>query len=213
MYHSLTIALNQTTATDELAFTVAPASMKAVASAANLFMVGGLPNALCIVLYNACASWFLNARGEAHISKLEDYTSAHLVNYFWVLEFISLFGVVLNLLPSVKQWVESIEEAAAVEVKSPMSTPNIRKNLMERRRQRVAAAGGTARGGADEETPLIRAQKHANYLKHGDGPELRKLGSMRAGPSMKSVKGKKAKSKVLSTEGDGDKLPMHAEDR
>ena len=47
----------------ELAFTVAPAKMKSVASAANLFMVGGLPNVFCIMLYNLCREWFLNAQG------------------------------------------------------------------------------------------------------------------------------------------------------
>lgn len=163
----------------ELAFTVAPAKMKSVASAANLFMVGGLPNVFCIFLYNACRGWFLNSRGEAHIHKLEDYASAKVVNYFWLLEAIAMFGVIVNVLPPVKNWVAGIEDAAAEVVKSPMSTPVIRKNLMQRRKYRRQQSSGP-----DEETPLVRAQKHANYLKYGNGPELRKFGSMRAGPSM-----------------------------
>lgn len=164
----------------ELAFTVAPAKMKAVASAANLFMVGGLPNVFCIMLYNACRVWFLNANGEAHIHKLEDYASAKVVNYFWLLEIIAMCGVIINILPPVRNWVASIEESAAEAVKSPMSTPNIRKNLTQRRKHRQQ----NSTGGTDEETPLIAAQKHANYLKYGDGPELMKFGSMRAGPSL-----------------------------
>mmetsp|Transcript_35744 Transcript_35744/g.58235 ORF Transcript_35744/g.58235 Transcript_35744/m.58235 type:complete len:744 (+) Transcript_35744:68-2299(+) len=167
----------------ELAFTVAPAKMKSVASAANLFMVGGLPNVFCIMLYNLCREWFLNARGEAHIHKLEDYASAKVTNYFWLLEGIALFGIVINVLPPVKKWVASIEEAAAETVKSPMSTPNIRRNLIQRRKYRNGGAG------TDEETPLIRAEKHADYLKCGNGPELRKFGSMRAGPSLKKKGG------------------------
>ncbi|KAL7539384.1 hypothetical protein ACHAXR_011100 [Thalassiosira sp. AJA248-18] len=169
----------------ELAFTVAPAKMKAVASAANLFMVGGLPNVFCIGLYNICRAWFLNSRGEAHIHKLEDYVTASVVNYFWLLEGITLLGVIVNLSPWVKNWVASIEESAAETVKSPMSTPNIRKNLIKRRQVRKQDSSS----GGDEETPLIRSQKHANYLKYGNGPELMKMGSMRAGPSLKKKAG------------------------
>ena len=159
----------------EVAFTVAPAKKKSLASAANLFMVGGAPNVFCIYLYNACRSWFLNANGLAHIHKLEDYASAKVVNYFWLLEGIAMFGVIVNLLPPVKNWVASIEEAAAEAVKTPMNTPIIRKKLQQRRKDREN----------DEETPLIKAKKHADYLKYGSGPELRKFGSMRAGPSLK----------------------------
>jgi POT family proton-dependent oligopeptide transporter len=165
----------------EVAFTVAPAKMKSLASAANLFMVGGAPNFFCIYLYNACRSWFLNAHGVAKIHKLNDYASAKVVNYFWLLEIISIFGVVLNLLPPVKNWVASIEEVAAEAVKTPMNTPMIRKNLKQRRKDRRRSSGN------DEETPLIKAKKHADYLKYGTGPELRKFGSMRAGPSLKNV--------------------------
>eukprot|EP00577_Skeletonema_sp_RCC1716_P016827 CAMPEP_0113437386 /NCGR_PEP_ID=MMETSP0013_2-20120614/37396_1 /TAXON_ID=2843 ORGANISM="Skeletonema costatum, Strain 1716" /NCGR_SAMPLE_ID=MMETSP0013_2 /ASSEMBLY_ACC=CAM_ASM_000158 /LENGTH=339 /DNA_ID=CAMNT_0000328053 /DNA_START=107 /DNA_END=1122 /DNA_ORIENTATION=+ /assembly_acc=CAM_ASM_000158 len=166
----------------EVAFTVAPAKKKSLASAANLFMVGGAPNVFCIYLYNACRSWFLNANGLAHIHKLSDYSTAKVVNYFWLLEAIAMFGVIVNLLPPVKNWVASIEEAAAEAVKTPMNTPMIRKNLKQRRKDR----GGT-NSNNDEETPLIKAKKHADYLKYGSGPELRKFGSMRAGPSLKNA--------------------------
>ncbi|KAK1734388.1 proton-dependent oligopeptide transporter family protein [Skeletonema marinoi] len=166
----------------EVAFTVAPAKKKSLASAANLFMVGGAPNVFCIYLYNACRSWFLNANGLAHIHKLSDYSTAKVVNYFWLLEAIAMFGVIVNLLPPVKNWVASIEEAAAEAVKTPMNTPMIRKNLKQRRKDR----GGTSSNN-DEETPLIKAKKHADYLKYGSGPELRKFGSMRAGPSLKNA--------------------------
>lgn len=169
----------------ELAFTVAPPKMKSVASAANLFMVGGLPNVFCIMLYNACREWFLNKHGEAHIHKLKDYASAKVVNYFWLVEAIALFGVVINILPSVKNWVVSIEDAAAESVNSPMSTPIIRKKLMQRRKHRSQQSSF---GSTEEETPLIKAQKHAYYLKYSERPELRKMGSMRAGQSLKKNK-------------------------
>jgi POT family proton-dependent oligopeptide transporter len=170
----------------ELAFTVAPVRMKSIASAANLFMVGGLPNVLCILLYNACSSWFLNANGEARIHKLRDYASARVVNCFWVVEAISLFGVLINVLPRVKDWVADIEASAAETIRSPMSTPVIRKNLMLRKRKehRRQQSSGTM---DDEESPLIKSQKHAQYLKFGAGPSLNKFGSMRAGPSIRKA--------------------------
>ena len=168
----------------ELAFTVAPSKMKSVASAANLFMVGGLPNVVCIMLYNGCRGWFLNKHGEAHIHKLKDYASAKVVNYFWLVEAIALMGVVINILPSVKKWVESIEDAAAESINSPITTPVIRKKLMQKRKYRSQHSSSVST--AEEETPLITAQSHANYLKDSEGPELRKMASFRAGQSSKS---------------------------
>lgn len=170
----------------ELAFTVAPAKMKAIASAANLFMVGGFPNVLCILLYNACSGWFLNADGEARIHKLHDYADAHVVNCFWVVEAISLLGVLINVLPCVRDWVADIESSAAETIKSPMSTPNIRKNLMTQKRQEHMRRNSTGKVN-DEESPLIKGEKHVRYLKYGDGPSLNKLGSMRAGPGMRKT--------------------------
>jgi POT family proton-dependent oligopeptide transporter len=170
----------------ELAFTVAPSKMKSVASAANLFMVGGLPNVVCIMLYNACRGWFLNKHGEARIHKLHDYASAKVVNYFWLVEAIALFGVVINILPSVKNWVESIEETAAESINSPISTPVIRKKLMQKKQYR--SQHSSLGSSTEEETPLINSQKHANFLKYTERPELRKMGSFRAGPSSKSKK-------------------------
>mmetsp|Transcript_13069 Transcript_13069/g.21485 ORF Transcript_13069/g.21485 Transcript_13069/m.21485 type:complete len:737 (+) Transcript_13069:46-2256(+) len=201
----------------EVAFTVAPAKKKSLASAANLFMVGGAPNVFCIYLYNACRSWFLNAKGLAHIHKLSDYASAKVVNYFWLLEAIAMFGVIVNLLPPVKNWVAAVEEAAAEAVKTPINTPMIRKNLKQRRKDR---GGGGASSINDEETPLIKAKKHADYLKYGNGPELRKFGSMRAGPSLKNAHpnpsrgggGRQGQSTSLAREVK-DKLESYADKR
>ncbi|KAL3803031.1 hypothetical protein ACHAWO_003830 [Cyclotella atomus] len=176
----------------EFAFTVAPAKMKTLASAANLFMVGGAPNVFCILLYNACASWFLNSRGTTNIHHLKDYATAKVVNYFWILELICIFGIVINVLPSVKNWVADLEDAAAETVKSPMSTPSIRKTLMQRRKLRKESGSSgsisfpTQSQDTNEETPLVKTKKHQNYLKYGSAPVLMKSGSMRAGPSLKN---------------------------
>ena len=168
----------------EVAFTTAPPERKAQASAINLFCVGGLPNFLCIILYNIGARWFTNSRGTTEISDLEDYTSAKVANYFWVLFFICAFGVVVNLLPSVKSWVASIEEEAAEALKTPMPTPKMGR--------------GPIRDKLDdmddyERTALLKAKKHQNYLKYGSGPALYKQGSFRAGAILQQAKQQKKK--------------------
>jgi len=191
----------------EFAFTVAPAKMKTLASAANLFMVGGAPNVFCILLYNACEKWFLNKRGSTNIHHLRDYATAHVVNYFWVLEMVCVFGIVINILPCIKNWVEDLEEAAAETVKSPMSTPSIRKNLIQRRqhRRRDGSNGSSSSFplqsvDTNEETPLVKAKKHQQYLKYGAAPVMMKSGSMRAGPSLSPQRAKKQEQAALHSQ-------------
>jgi len=125
----------------EVAFTASPPEKKVLASAVNLFCVGGLPNAICILLYNVCSPWFANSKGTKSITHLSDYASAHVSKYFWVLFFISVGGVLVNLLPGVRYFVESIEERATDMIKSP-KTPT--------------APPRRARAEDVEQSPLIR---------------------------------------------------------
>ena len=148
----------------EVAFTASSPQTKVLASAVNIFCVGGIPNALCIFLYQACRGWFRNSTyGDTNIQHIDDYATAHVANYFWVLVGILLFGVLLNVLPAVRDLVETTEQKAAEIVKTPL-TPFLRKA-----------------GGADEETPLIGR-------KFGKEPVLHKMGSMREGPKIKTPK-------------------------
>ena len=156
----------------EAAFTASPPEKKVLASALNLFCIGGLPNAFCILLYQACSPWFENKDGNTNITRLGNYATAHVANYFWVLFFIAMIGVVVNILPPVREFVESIEEKASDLLKSP-KTP-----VRPPRRERAEM----------EDSPLIRAKRHQAYLKYGSGPVLYKSGSMRAGASL-SVRG------------------------
>lgn len=96
----------------EIAFAIAPKQQKALSSALNLFFTGGVPNFICLGLYRVCQRWFLNSRGDANINNIDDYTQARVVNYFWVLLLTSLFGMIVNLLPPVRDWVASVEEEA-----------------------------------------------------------------------------------------------------
>lgn len=140
----------------EVAFVASAPQTKARASAINIFCVGGLPNLLCLVLYRACEPWFRNSRdGRPDIARVDDYVTAHVGRYFAVLAVILAGGVVLNLLPPVRAFVEAVERRAADLVKTPLVG-----------RRPVAADG--------ENTPLLRRKF----------PALVKMGSMRAGPTM-----------------------------
>mmetsp|Transcript_46370 Transcript_46370/g.52698 ORF Transcript_46370/g.52698 Transcript_46370/m.52698 type:complete len:775 (-) Transcript_46370:223-2547(-) len=200
----------------EVAFTASPPDQKVLASALNLFCVGGIPNLICIVLYNVCKSWFAPTNGrtaknnnDASISNLEDYVSAQIYKYFLVLLGVALLGVIINILPFIQNYVQTAEEASTESIK----TPNLRTPLARRRKERKGSnkrncnndenSMSTAED-TDEEassleaSPLLQMQRHKAYLKYGSGPELYKSGSMRAGPSFSSKK----YSDKLSCEGD-----------
>lgn len=181
----------------EVAFTASPPDKKVLSSAINIFCVGGLPNLICIVLFHFCRKWFRNSHGNANIGQIEDYATAHVVKYFYVLLSIMVFGTIINLMPFVREYVESIEERAADFIKTPsIGTPRAR------RMHRVQ------RSFTDEEnSPLLVAtpqtRKYQQYLKYGSGPIYARSSSMRAGPSMSRSdlpggKFKKIKYKAIS---------------
>lgn len=166
----------------EAAFTAAPPDSKVLASAVNLFCVGGLPNVLCIILYQACKSWFYNARGSPSIHRLEDYVTARVDLYFYVLLGVAVLGVVVNVIPAVKDYVTAVEEKATEMVKTPVMKRPVKHRRMP-----------STEYSSDEESPLLRVKRHQAYLKYGSGPVLYKQGSMRAGPSMTQKAQKKEK--------------------
>jgi len=96
----------------DAAFTIAPKEQKGLASAINLFFIGGLPNFICMGLYGACASWF------AEDSGVEAYVNSKVYNYLWVLIGISIFGIFINMIPTVKNYFERLAD------KSKDSTAN-----------------------------------------------------------------------------------------
>jgi proton-dependent oligopeptide transporter, POT family len=89
-------------------FSIAPKEHKGLASAINLFLMGGLPSFICIALYNSCAQWFPSGSGTG--ITLEDYSQGQLYLYLWVLFAICMAGTIINLLPPVKNWVERIQQ-------------------------------------------------------------------------------------------------------
>jgi POT family proton-dependent oligopeptide transporter len=130
---------------------------------------------LCLALYHIGAQWFTNSKGTRNISRIEDYVEARVANYFWVLFVICVLGVIVNLLPGVTNWVASIEQEAAIALKTPMTTPKIgpvRDKLKD-----------------PERTALLK--KRPNYVKYGTRPALYKQGSFRAGFMLKAADEKK----------------------
>jgi dipeptide/tripeptide permease len=169
----------------EVAFTASPPEAKALASATNLFCIGGLPNIACIILYQICAAWFHNASGTSSLSHLHEYAESKVYKYFFLLFLVSCFGVFVNLLPSVRDWVATIEEEAAAAMKTPMPTP-----MTPRRPIRNKGGAVDSEEDDEEKTALLKAKKHENYLKYGSGPQLYKQGSFRAGILWEMAKNK-----------------------
>jgi len=106
----------------EVAFTASPPDKKFMASAVSVFCIGGLPSMICIVLIDSCSEWFTNSHGTKNIEHIEDYVTARVGKYFVTLLSIMVFGVVINILPVVNKYVESMKERAAEFIKNPTIT-------------------------------------------------------------------------------------------
>ncbi len=180
----------------EVAFTASPPDKKVLSSATNIFCVGGLPNLICIVLFHFCSKWFRNSHGNENIGQIEDYSTAHVGKYFYVLLSIMIFGTIINITPCVREYVESIEEKASDFIKTPTITPRARR--MHRSQKSFG----------DENSPLLgvvtpQTKNYQQYLEYGNGPIYTRTSSMRAGPSMSRSdlpggKVKKIKYKAIS---------------
>ena len=166
----------------EVAFTASPPNNKAFACAFNLFCIGGIPNMLSLGLYRMCQRWFENEEGSGNIHLIKDYSEAHVVNYFFVLLGIVMLGVIVNLIPSVRLWISSVENRAAVAASSgsvantPKSTPKVQKGP----RDGAVSSSWPDSKGRKESDPLLLAQKHEQYLSEGKGPQIYRMNTMKA---------------------------------
>ena len=151
----------------EVAFTASPPDKKAFACAFNLFCIGGIPNVLSLCLFRLCEKWFQNASGSGNIRMINDYTEAHVNNYFSVLLATSFFGVVINILPSIVSWVSSVEKKAAEAsmANTPRPTPK---------------ASRENKDGWKESDPLLSANRHRKYLEQAKGPSIYRMNTMKA---------------------------------
>ena len=94
----------------EAAFKIAPSEQKGLASAINLFMMGALPNFICQGIVSGVEGWFpKKPEISTPIQLTKAYVESGITNYFWILfGIVLLFGVFLNLLPPVKNFVENV---------------------------------------------------------------------------------------------------------
>jgi hypothetical protein len=85
----------------------------------------------------------------------------------------------INLLPPIRDFVESIEDRATDMIRTPKTPkrPPIRPKLETYDEDDDDDAPST-------EDQLLASRRHQYYLKYGSGPSLYKLGSLRAGPSL-----------------------------
>jgi hypothetical protein len=156
----------------EVAFTASPPNKKAFACAFNLFCIGGIPNMLSLGLYRMCETWFQNSKGSGNIRLIKDYSEAQVASYFLVLLGIVVFGVAVNLIPSVGRWIASVEKKAAdASVRTPKPTP---KTTPKVKKETVNQRGGK------ETDPLLLAKDHKKYLEEGMEPQLYRMNTFKA---------------------------------
>jgi POT family proton-dependent oligopeptide transporter len=97
----------------EAAFLIAPKNLKALSSATNIFLIGGLPQFISTAILSACTQLaFTNAAGSQDLETLASYSTAHVYLYFVVLLAIAVFGVIVNALPITRRFLSRTLAAA-----------------------------------------------------------------------------------------------------
>uniref|UniRef100_A0A7S2WJF0 Uncharacterized protein n=1 Tax=Mucochytrium quahogii TaxID=96639 RepID=A0A7S2WJF0_9STRA len=95
----------------EAAFILSPDGFKTFGSALNLLCVGCIPNLLSAVILNACEAWAMtDANGGTELNNLEEYSTAHVYRFLWVLAGISFAASLICILPPVKRMYDMVEK-------------------------------------------------------------------------------------------------------
>jgi len=76
-------------------------------------------------LYKLCDQWFRNSSGKGNIGLIKDYSEAHVGKYFCLLLGIVMLGVVVNSLPSVREWIAFVEDRASRASSGKPSKPQV----------------------------------------------------------------------------------------
>ncbi len=135
----------------EAAFLIAPKNLKALSSATNIFLIGGVPQYISTAILAGCTTIaFTNAQGSQTLDTLPEYATAHVYIYFWILFGIALFGVAINALPATKRFLtrtlQVAEEANADKVAIAYDVP------VAEEAQKLASNGRIAQRPADDLT-------------------------------------------------------------
>jgi hypothetical protein len=96
----------------EAAFTIAPKSMKSLASAINIFLIGAMPQYISTLIINLEAAWFRTPDGITKLMTVEAYCAAETIYFWWTIFCVALLGVLLNLLPPVQRFVAHTTQLA-----------------------------------------------------------------------------------------------------
>ena len=94
----------------EATFRIAPKEQKGLASAINLFMMSSLPGFINNGIVVAVRGWFpVTKNSNSPIENTGLYVNSRVGDYFWILvTLVFIFGVGMNLLPPVKNFVERV---------------------------------------------------------------------------------------------------------
>lgn len=168
----------------EVAFTTSPANKKAFACAFNLFCIGGVPSLVSLALFRICGPWFRANDGSGNIGTIEKYSEAKVGNYFWVLFWIIIAGLMLNIYRPVVKWINTVEQRAANALSR--SIPNTPKT--------PRSAVLSERKGHAEADPLLKAKKQIKYLEEDACTSIYRANTPKAGFSKKKSRPKKSKN-------------------
>ena len=106
----------------EAAFSIAPKEQKGLASAMNQFLSLGLASFICVAMNNACSSWFPQESDAA--SRTEMYAESEMGKFLLVPFGITVFGVLVNVFPPIKNWAESLHQNA-IEAAATVASSNL----------------------------------------------------------------------------------------
>ena len=98
----------------EAAFRIAPKEQKGLASAIQLFMMGSFPGFINNGIVSVVSGWFpVKDESNSPIENTGLYVNSRVGDYFWILvTLVFIFGVGMNLLPPVKNFVERVVDNA-----------------------------------------------------------------------------------------------------
>lgn len=99
-------------ATLEATFLVGPKEQKALFSAINQFTIMAVPGFIAVALDKVTSKWFADSSGSGNITTIQAYSQTHVENFWYCILGIAVFGVAVNLLPPVSNWVERVVKDA-----------------------------------------------------------------------------------------------------
>jgi hypothetical protein len=167
----------------EIAFAVAPKEQKGITSGLNLFLTIGIADFICVAIcqlfeflfpkestsldpaeiYATSEIWFPKENDTSlESNRTEEYDNSEMGLFFLLLLGIQLFGTIINVIPTVSNWVEGVRrEASKAEAEAsaamiePESVSTINANVIgsSSSNEESAAGEGDHSQGTEESLP------------------------------------------------------------